>query len=51
MNKKTKCFERLQGISKWTKHASFLTTGTNNFQTDSFKANKVHEASEGHAMS
>ena len=32
------------------KQALFLTTGTNNFQTDSLKAHGVHEASEGHAM-
>ena len=33
------------------KNALFLRTGTNNFQTDSLKAHKVHKASEGHAMS
>ena len=32
------------------KHALFLRTGTNNFQTDSLKAHKVHKASEGHTM-
>ena len=47
MNKKTKCFARLQGISKWKKHTIFFRTGANNFQTDSLKAHKVHEASEG----
>ena len=52
MKKKTKCFARLQGISKWKKkHALFLRTGANNFQTDSLKGHKVHDASEGHAMS
>ena len=33
------------------KNALFLRTGTNNFQTDSLKAHKVHKAREGHAMS
>ena len=33
------------------KHALFLRTGANNFQTDSLKGHKVHDASEGHAMS
>ena len=49
--KENKCFARLQLISKWKKHALFLRTRTNNFQTDSLTwAHEVHEASEGLAM-
>ena len=50
--KENKMFHAFTGnFQMEIKHALFLRTGTNNFQTDSLKAHKVHEACEGHTMS